>query len=172
MELSGRERVRLALAHRETDRIPIAMVCAGISPPAYVALEEYLQRQRGISVAVYLRPLIDVKLVEPRYIGPPLAEGEDAWGVRRQQVSYGAGGYDEISYYPLADVTDVGDLEKHRWPGAEWFDYAVLPDRISAIQAEQEHCLMATDGNIFETSACRRRYPSARWTRCKRRCAT
>ena len=32
--LSSRERVRLALEHRETDRIPIAMVCSGINEPA------------------------------------------------------------------------------------------------------------------------------------------
>ena len=32
--LSPRERVRLALAHQETDRAPIAMVCSGINPVA------------------------------------------------------------------------------------------------------------------------------------------
>jgi len=38
MSLSHRERVRLALAHQPTDRIPIAMVCSGINPPARAAL--------------------------------------------------------------------------------------------------------------------------------------
>lgn len=31
--LSSRERVRLALAHENTDRIPMAMVCSGINEP-------------------------------------------------------------------------------------------------------------------------------------------
>ena len=48
--LSSRERVRLALEHRETDRVPVAMVCAGINPPARRALEAYLRRERGIGV--------------------------------------------------------------------------------------------------------------------------
>ena len=50
-ELSPRERVTLALEHQETDRVPIAMVCAGINPPAHAELGAHLQRERGISVA-------------------------------------------------------------------------------------------------------------------------
>ncbi len=33
-ELAPRERVGLALNHQTTDRVPIAMVCSGINPPA------------------------------------------------------------------------------------------------------------------------------------------
>jgi hypothetical protein len=46
--LSSRERVRLALNHQETDRIPIAMVCAEINPPAYRELETYLQDRKSV----------------------------------------------------------------------------------------------------------------------------
>lgn len=154
--LSSCERVRLALEHEETDRIPIGMVCSGINPPAYKALERYLQRERGMSVAEYLTPLIDIRMVSPEYIGPPLAKGdhweEDIWGVRRKPVSYGSGSYNEIHFYPLGDAKTVDDLEKHRWPSTEWFDYSVLPERIAAAQADGEHCLIVYNGNIFETS--------------------
>ncbi len=154
--LSSRERVRLALDHRETDRIPIAMVCAGINPPAHRALETYLQRERGMSVAEYLSPLIDIRGVGPEYTGPRLmreAESvEDIWGVRRKPTSYGSGSYDEIHHYPLQDAQTVDDLGLHRWPSVEWFDYSVLPERIAASQADGEHCLMIANGNIFETS--------------------
>jgi uroporphyrinogen decarboxylase len=150
--LSSRERVRLALAHQETDRIPIAMVCSGINPPAYEALARYLRSERDISVADYLAPLIDIKVVAPQYIGPPLPAGEDVWGVRRKAVSYGAGAYDEIEYYPLGAAQTVGDLDAHRWPSTDWFDYTVLPERIAAAQDDGEHCLMVTNGNIFESS--------------------
>ncbi|MFN2285300.1 MAG: hypothetical protein ACK2UQ_12825, partial [Anaerolineae bacterium] len=63
--LSSRERVHLALEHRETDRIPIAMVCSGINPPAWRELEAYLQRERGIDVQNYLDGFIDIRSVEP-----------------------------------------------------------------------------------------------------------
>ena len=151
-ELTPRERVRLALAHQETDRVPIAMVCAGINPPAYEALRALLARERGLTVEAYLKPLIDIKSVGPKYVGPKLGQGEDSWGVRRRPVSYGSGSYSEIEFYPLAKAADPGDLTAHRWPTVEWYDYSVLPEAIAASRKEGEHCLMIANGNIFETS--------------------
>ena len=150
--LSSRERVRLALEHQETDRIPIAMVCAGINPPAYRELEAYLGRERGVDVETYLNAFVDIREVAPQYVGPGLDPGKDIWGVERAPISYGSGSYDEIIHYPLAEVESVKDLEKHRWPSAGYFDYSVLLERIAAAQADGEHCLMVTNGNIFETS--------------------
>ncbi|MFO7956760.1 MAG: uroporphyrinogen decarboxylase family protein [Candidatus Brocadiia bacterium] len=151
-DLTHRERVLLALEHRETDRIPIAMVCSGINAPARAELEQYLARERGVTVEEYLRPLIDIRNVGPAYVGPPLQERTDWWGVRRRPVSYGSGAYDEIEYYPLAEAESPDDLDAHRWPTTEWFDYSVLPDHIAAARAEADYCLMAQNGNIFESS--------------------
>ncbi len=159
-DLSHRERVRLALAHRETDRVPIAMVCSGIKEPARAELESYLSRARGVGVDEYLRPLIDIRNVGPEYVGPTLAKGTDIWGVRRKPVSYGPASYDEIDFYPLAlkgnGAKDVDDIESHAWPSADWFDYSGLPELIAALQAyrqaDGEYCLMAQNGNIFESS--------------------
>ena len=150
--LSSRERVRLALEHRTTDRIPIAMVCSGINPPARRALEEFLQRERSLSVDAYLEPLIDIHAVAPAYIGPPLTPGEDIWSVRRKPISYGSGSYEEIDYYPLAEIQDVGYLDAHRWPTTDWFDYSVIPERIAAARAQRDPCLMISNGNVFESS--------------------
>lgn len=149
--LSHRERVRLALQHQATDRIPIAMVCSGINPPARRALEAHLQRERGLDVDAYLAPLLDVVAVAPAYVGPPLEPGRDLWGVRRRAVSYGDGAYDEIDHYPLAAAT-LGDLDRYPWPRTEWFDYGSLAGRIAAANAGGERCLMVTNGNVFETS--------------------
>ncbi len=151
-ELTHRERVRLALDHRETDRIPIAMVCAGINAPAYRALEASLKRTRRISVEEYLRPLIDIQYVGPDYVGPALEPGTDMWGVRRAPVSYGEGAYDEIAFYPLGEARSPADVARHRWPSADWFDYSTLPARIAAAQKAGPYCLMAANGNIFECS--------------------
>ena len=140
--LSSRERVRLALEHQETDRIPVAMVCSGINAPARKALESYLQRERGISVQDYLNPLIDIRSIGPEYVGPRLEHGEDIWGVRRKPVSYGPASYSEIDYYPLQDARDIDDLNRHRWPETDWFDYSVIPERMAAAQSDGEHCLM------------------------------
>jgi len=150
-ELSGRERVLLALSHQTTDRVPMAMVCSGLNPPAHAALEAYLGETCGQSVAEYLFPLIDIVSVEPDYVGPPLAPGSDIWGVKRAPMSYGAGSYDEIHYYPLADAQTVADLDRHTWPSVDWFDYAVLARKIRSVRAASDRAVLVANGNIFES---------------------
>lgn len=151
-DLTHRERVRLALAHQTTDRVPIATVCSGINAPAHAALTEYLAAERNTTVEEFLRPLIDIRSVGPQYVGPALKEREDLWGVRRQPVSYGEGSYNEIDFHPLAEASSVDDLDKHRWPTTEWFDYSTLVGQIATIRAEDDYCIMIGNGNIFETS--------------------
>lgn len=150
--LSGRERVRLALEHRVTDRIPVGMVCAGINAPARLALAEHLQRERGQSVDDYLDQVVDIVEVSPRYIGPPLPADTDIWGVKRRDVSYGSGSYNEIAFYPLAASGGIPDLDAHRWPSPDWFDYEGFPEVIAAALAGRDKCVMVGNGNIFETS--------------------
>jgi uroporphyrinogen decarboxylase len=150
--LSGRERVRLALEHRTTDRIPIGMVCAGINPPAAAALDEHLRRERGTSLDQYLQAAVDIVSVDPPYIGPRLPAGTDIWGVRRRGVSYGSGSYDEIEHYPLAAAGSPAELGAHSWPDPAWFDYAAMPYLIQAARDAGDKCLMVWNGNIFETS--------------------
>jgi uroporphyrinogen decarboxylase len=128
------------------------MVCAGINPPAYAELDAFLRRERGITAAAYLEPLLDIRGVEPRYTGPRLEAGEDLWGVRRKAVSYGAGCYDEIMEYPLAGVKGIAELENFRWPSTDWFDYSALKEAIAAARAEGDPCLMISNGNIFESA--------------------
>ena len=114
--LSSRERVRLALEHRETDRVPIAMVCSGINEPALSVFEAFLVEQGHASLGAYLDPLLDIATVGPDYIGPRLEPGTDVWGVHRSPISYGPAEYDEIDRYPLARIEDVSQLDSHRWP--------------------------------------------------------
>ena len=75
--LSPRERVRLALDHQVTDRIPLAMVCSGINPPADIAFDALLQRKHGISLEVFLRNTLDIRYVNPAYIGPAFPPDTD-----------------------------------------------------------------------------------------------
>ena len=150
--LSGRERVRLALQHRATDRVPIGMVCAGINPPARSALQELLSRERRVSVDEYLLPIVDIAEVSPPYIGPPMPADTDVWGVRRREVSYGSGSYNEIAHYPLSGEWTPARLAGHRWPDPAWYDYESLPAMIRTVRAQSDRCVMVTNGNIFETS--------------------
>ena len=151
-ELTPRERVRLALEHRETDRVPIAMVCSGINEPVSTQFEGLLRRERGRSLREYLDAVLDIQAVGVPYVGPQLAHGRDIWGVGRRAFCYGAGSYDEIEHYPLDEAQEVGDLEKHQWPTTRFFDYSAWQDVIAAARSDRDYCLMLPNGNIFETS--------------------
>lgn len=151
-ELSHKERVLLSLNHKQTDRIPIAMVCSGINLPAYNDLSAWLRKHRQISVESYLAPLIDIISIAPSYIGPSLAEGTDIWNVKRKPVSYGSGYYEEIEHHPLAFAETIDDLHDYTWPSTEWFDYKSINDIITRANKNGEYCLMISGGNIFETA--------------------
>lgn len=150
--LTSRERVRLALNHQETSRVPIALVCSGINPPVDKELDALLRRERGIGLHTYLSDILDVVPVSAPYIGPRLAPGEDIWGVRRRPQSFGLGSYDEIDFHPLAEARNQDDLLRHRWPDPDWFDYRAFDQRLDEVQEQRECCLMISNGNIFETS--------------------
>lgn len=152
-QLTHHERMRLALEHRETDRIPISMICSGINQPAYGELEALLQKERGIGVTEYLSPLLDVVPVFPGYTGPALEPGTDHWGVRRRKISFGIGSYeDEIETHPLADATSIDDVLKHEWPSPDWFDYTGIPENIQRINATEPHGIFAGWGSIWEAA--------------------
>mgnify|MGYP001825885443 FL=1 len=152
-ELSHHERMRLALEHQETDRIPISMICSGVNQPAYDELEEKLQRDRGVGVVEYLRPILDVVPVFPSYGGPALEAGTDHWGVRRRKISFGIGSYeDEIETYPLANATSIDDVLKHPWPSPDWFDYTGIPESIQRINAAEAHGIFAGWGSSWEAA--------------------
>lgn len=149
---TSRERVRLALAHQATDRVPIAMVCSGINRPAREALDAYLQQERGLSVDAYLSPLLDIKSIQPAYVGPALPPGTDIWGVHRSPVSYGPDAYHEIDHYPLGSATTLADLDEHVWPSPEWFAPESLIGLVERLQTGGEWCLMLPNANPFETT--------------------
>jgi uroporphyrinogen decarboxylase len=128
------------------------MVCSGINEPARTEFARYLWDRRHCSLDDYLDSLIDIRNIEPAYVGPSLAPGVDVWGVKRSAFSFGSGAYDEIEYYPLADFRSPADLARHSWPNPDMYDYDVLPRRIAAVQTDGERCIMVTNGNIFETT--------------------
>lgn len=151
-ELSHRERVALALEHKETDRIPISLVCSGIHQPTYGELDALMKERKGIILFEYLQKTLDITYLGPPYIGPPLPERTDYWGVKRKKVSFGLNSYDEIEVYPLAECETIDELKSHAWPQTDWFDYSVIPEQIRQINTQEEHCLIAGWGAMFEAS--------------------
>lgn len=156
-ELTSRQRVLWALDHRSPDRVPFSLGF-GINAPAKAKLARYL----GMTMAqtdAYLTGFIDIMGVKPDYTGPSHRNRADAsgvridvWGVKRTPVSYGEGVYDEISHYPLADVTDIGQLDGYEWPDVRWFDMGSLGDKIKAVRREKDYAIRVGTANLFESA--------------------
>jgi uroporphyrinogen decarboxylase len=128
------------------------MVCAGIHQPTYGELDILMKEKKDISLFEYLQKTLDITYLGPAYIGPPLPEKTDYWGVRRKKVDFGLGSYDEIEVHPLAEYDTIDELKEYAWPQTDWFDYAVIPAQIERINANEEYCLIAGWGAMFEAS--------------------
>ncbi len=151
--LRHRERVLLALNHRQTDRVPISMAGSYINAPARERLDAYLRRERGIGCDAYLAEAVDLQAVVPRYSGPALPAGTDYWGVHRAPLAFAGGCYDEIDHYALGEITEISELATHRWPSPDWFDYAVIPEQIAACRAHGDYATWLYSAlNPFESS--------------------
>jgi uroporphyrinogen decarboxylase len=48
------------------------------------------------------------------------------WGIAYRSVSYGAGVYREPVVHPLAEAETPADVNAHRWPSCDEFDYAAI----------------------------------------------
>lgn len=159
--LSPRARVLLALDHQETDRVPITLVCGEPESPARDALARHLGVNSQEGVNRYLDQFVDLISVgpnfrgwDPEYRGPALdrspAGYEDVWGGRSEPISYGEGLHWEIARYPLAGVEDVSDLDRHRWPEPDWWDWPAVGERIAHARDRKDYALIMSSGNLFE----------------------
>ena len=130
-ETTPRRRWLALLEGRETDRIPTD----------YTATPEVTERllseldcpdERALWEKLHIDGRVEVA---PEWLLPhhPDDPEADMWGVRYQRVDYGTGSYEEPSHHPLAGAESVADIDRHRWPDPDDFDYSAV---IRAVEAE------------------------------------
>ncbi len=138
--MNSRERVQLALAHQEPDRVPIDYWASGeitaklLKTLRFSSEEELLQHFD-----------VDFRYIPgPQYIGPELTtrpDGsvEDLWGVPRIRVEVGAGehkaSYREACEPPLKDMTLEEVQAYPKWPNPDWFDYSCVREQAAKVRA-------------------------------------
>jgi len=136
--MTSRQRVALALAHKEPDRVPIDYwatpeVTARLLRRFHLSTVEQLLQRLGV----------DFRYIEgPAYVGPkpvvhPDASVEDHWGVPRVRVRIGAGeqatAYQEVVEFPLARAASVDEINAYpKWPSPDWFDYGCVRGQAAA----------------------------------------
>ncbi|WP_404425408.1 uroporphyrinogen decarboxylase family protein [Nibricoccus sp. IMCC34717] len=150
--MTSRQRVLAALARQPTDRVPFAW---GFGPTSESSAElEAAFAREGIAWEKLRRAADDVVSVSPTYTGPNQWPGEPEymalWGIRTRRVSYGAGAYDEIAHSPLAGMESPDELDRHRWPRVEDFNYDELNAQLAAGDPDATKALRLNAGNPFE----------------------
>jgi len=136
--MDARERVALALSHKEPDHIPVDYWATPevnaklMNHFGFSTLEEVLQHFD-----------VDFRYIDgPKYTGPEPevhADGsvEDHWGVPRFRVKVSsgekAGSYSEVSSYPLEKAVSIEEiLDYPKWPSPDFFDYECVRGQVEA----------------------------------------
>lgn len=147
---TARTRVRTALAHRQPDRVPFSWQFCATSEMSRL-LTNALAAD-GVSWPSLLQATEDfVTLDLPiRQTGQP-ATGRrlDIWGIRRHDVAYQGGSYQEIAEYPLAGIDSVAALDDYPWPTADCFDYSAMAGKLAHLPADRAVRFLGF--NPFET---------------------
>jgi len=125
-----------ALAHQCGDRVPVDFW-------ASQSLIARIRDELGLGPEAFLdRYDVDLRYIAgPRYVGPPLRDGEDIWGVPRTTVRVatreGVETYEELATAPLAGASTVADVEVYpRWPSPDWYDYTGIEAQCDALRAQ------------------------------------
>lgn len=181
MRTTSYERVKAALEHRESDRLPFDLggsVLTGMNRHCYVNLRKYLgmpnkeieiidemQQLARIDEDMIERLNIDVKCVDP---SPPSTRGlvkpsekdgnyfkmTDEWGIGWKMPVENGHYYDMIDR-PLADAETIEDIEKFPWPNpVDPARFATLKQRADAFRygENKAYILGRQYAGIWETA--------------------
>ncbi len=151
--MNSKERVLCAIARETPDRIPV-----DFSANAFVL--ERLKQELGVRehkelLEYFHSDMVDLRgVVDPVYCGPipkstERADGvrENFWGMRTKLMETATGPEDSYCEFVLADCTTVDELEQHRWPSVDWFDFS---DFSARLDAWSDYAVMASGASIWQ----------------------
>ncbi len=127
--MTSRERVLMAIAHQEADRVPVGFECHDDLQQKLIAhygAADRLDLFRKLGIDGF--SVFHESYVFPKYIGPPVKVLDDGatcdfWGIDCHQRNL-----------PLASCETVADLGRYPWPSADWFDCSEVHARCLAIK--------------------------------------
>ncbi len=125
--MTPRERWLAVLQRRKPDRVPMDYWTTDEARDKllrYLGLDDERAMLRRLHID---RPLT----VSPRYVGPPIPDDRDVYGIQYRNADYGTGVYREVAVHPLAAYNSVEEIQANfTWPNADWWDYSDLPAQI------------------------------------------
>lgn len=130
--MTSRERVLAAINRQPVDRIPTDIWATG---EVFAKLVKHFGEGCDWRQALHIDGMAGLA---PEYVGPPLPGGwvlQAIWGITSVTVPHDGGAYEEQATFPLAYARTIDDLNTHRWPTTDWFDYSKM--RASALEARK-----------------------------------
>ena len=135
---TSKERVRAAIEHKEPDHVPSCMDCVSV-------IWEKLMKHYGLSSIKEVQDHfdIDIRCVDPPYIGPEMknitnSQGQQEYrhffGYRERNVWNGVEYTSEVVYYPFDEMESPEEVENYNWPNPDWFDYNDLVRQCSEVE--------------------------------------
>jgi len=178
--MKPRERVMLALNHKEADRVPIdlgATIVSSITKTSYISLKkhlgtpleeikmlDYVQQLPYLDDALMDRFGVDFRMVQlPAATAPDLAifeEGDyyafiDRWGSKLHMPKEGGLYFDWVDF-PIKETT-MEALDQYKWPRPDPHEYNLrLGEQARDIYANTDFALVGSaviGGGIFEQPA-------------------
>jgi len=152
-EMDSRERVLPAINLAEPDRVPMDFLG---NPGVMERLRRDLGTASHRDLLQRLRSdIVDLRgAVDPVYCGPvpfsrELGGGvrENFWGWHQQIVQTDSGPEDSFVDFVLAEAASIEELEAHRWPSPDWFDFSGFAARLDAWR---DFAIMATGPSVFQ----------------------
>ena len=156
--MTSKERVAGAIAHQQTDRVPIdfsarAEVRAKLADQLGLGERDSLEDRLGVDLRA-VGPVFKNEAHPLRYADPTVEVTDDGvhrdiWGVGFRPNQTEAGFYMDLATSPLKELSSLRALDDHRWPTADLWDYAGLDDRA---KASEGYWVWAHSRGIFEIS--------------------
>lgn len=157
--MTPKERIRLAIAHQEPDKVPAHInatkwVVEKLKSSLNVSGDKELLR--AMHIDVYDMRGIDLNSgTAPRYVGPASeifpatwAGGIAAfWQLKEFENKTNAGWNMEMQPPPLSVAQTIEECDKYPWPQNDWFDYSDLRNRL---EEWSDFSIMASGGSVFQ----------------------
>ena len=149
------ERVEMALARRQPDRVPFDFWAV---PEVWERMRRALDLGDDLSIAdeELLRLLgVDCRMVNTRYTGTKareLSDGTyiDAWGTHRREMSNEFSTYGEYASHPLAQAETVDDVLNWDWASPDDWDVSGVRVQCESLNVGARYHLRYEVGGIFE----------------------
>lgn len=151
--MNSRDRVLAAVSLAQPDRVPMDFHA---NPWVYRRLHRDLGISSHRQLLERLRSdVVDIRgVVDPKYRGPvppsrelPGGVRENFWGWRQKLVETATGPEDCFVEFVLAGAESVDDLEGHRWPSPDWFDFS---ETAAKLDEWRDFAVMASGASVFQ----------------------